>query len=147
MSLYQTNSGWAKVIFKPMPNAYLLDANVFIWIISDPTRISSSAAAVASDKSNRLLLSLSTVWEIQIKAQLGKLTFPAPLGDILDKQMEINQIELIALRLDYILKLGELPNHHRDPFDRLLIAQALVEDLTIISSDPMFRQYNVSVLW
>lgn len=99
------------------------------------------------DRSNILLLSLASVWEILIKIQLGKLSLPAPLGDILEKQQQTNQIELLPIALPHILALEQLTQYHRDPFDRLLIAQARVEGIPIISDDSVFSQYPVELIW
>lgn len=116
----------------------LLDTRTFLWWDSDkkPGRLSSNTAIV----------SLATVWEIQIKVQLGKLTLAAPLADILTQQ-QANGIELFPVNVAHILALDILPHHHRDPFDRILIAQAKVENITLLSKDPVFTQYAIPVLW
>lgn len=84
---------------------------------------------------------------MQIKLQTGRLTLPAPLKTILEVQQQINQIELLSISLPHILALAELPDHHRDPFDRLLIAQAKTEGIAILSFDTLFKQYPVQVVW
>ncbi len=127
----------------------LLDTHTFIWWDADkkPGRLSSKVFDVLSDSSNTLVVSLATVWEIQIKVQLGKLRLPSSLSDILKQQQQTNSIELFPVNVVHILALDTLPHHHRDPFDRILIAQAKVESMILVSKDPIFTQYSVPVLW
>lgn len=126
---------------------YLLDTNTFIWWNKDFLRLSTTARAIVQDRSNTLLLSLASVWEMQIKVQLGKLTIPVPLADLLQKQQADNQIELLPITLTHILALANLPSHHRDPFDRLLVAQAQIEQIPLLSGDPLLTRYAVQVIW
>jgi PIN domain nuclease of toxin-antitoxin system len=127
----------------------LLDTHTFIWWDADkkPGRLSSKAFDTLSDSSNTLIVSLATIWEIQIKVQLGKLTLAAPLGDILKQQQQTNGIELFPVNVMHILALANLPHHHRDPFDRILVAQANVENILLVSKDPIFTQYSIPVVW
>ncbi len=125
----------------------LLDTHTFIWLDNDPERLSAKVARVCADPSNTILLSIAGIWEMQIKLQLGKLTLPAPLADIVANQLKNNQIELLPVQLAHVLQLANLPLRHKDPFDRLLIAQALVEDATMLSNDPLIKQYSVPVIW
>jgi PIN domain nuclease of toxin-antitoxin system len=101
----------------------LLDTHTFIWWDADKKagRLSPKAFNIISDSSNSVVVSLATIWEIQIKIQLGKLTLAAPLADIL-KQQQANDIELLPVNVMHILALDTLPHHHRDPFDRILVA-------------------------
>jgi PIN domain nuclease of toxin-antitoxin system len=124
----------------------LFDANSFLWWNLKSNRLSQNAYAVIEDETNIILLSLVTIWEIQIKVQLGKLTLQNSLVEIIEKMRE-EQIEFLPINIDHILKLGDLPYHHRDPFDRLLIAQSLAERIPVISSDSLFAQYGVNVIW
>jgi PIN domain nuclease of toxin-antitoxin system len=126
---------------------YLLDAHTFLWWDTSSKKLSSSVFALFEDETNTLLLSLVSIWEIQIKQQLGKLTLIAPLAEIIEKQRQDNQIELLPITLPHILSLENLPLHHRDPFDRLLIAQAQIEDVAVLTNDPLFAQYPVRVIW
>lgn len=126
---------------------YLLDTHTFLWWNKQSTKLSVAVLNLFQDRSNTLLLSLASVWEIQIKIQLGKLSLPAPLVEIIEKQQQANQIELLPITLPHILALEHLPQHHRDPFDRLLIAQARVEGMSIISDDALFSQYPVQLIW
>src|SRR5262249_34386379 len=126
---------------------YLLDTHTFMWADSDPSRLSTKAAAAISDPENTILISLVSIWEIQIKHQLGKLPLAIPLNEIIERQRNENAFELLPITLPHVLALDGIPLHHRDPFNRLLIAQAQVEGLTLISHDSLMTQYPVQVLW
>jgi len=94
-----------------------------------------------------VLLSVASVWEIQIKRQLGKLTLRMPLSDILKGQQETNGLLILPITLAHVLELDSLPAHHKDPFDRLIIAQARAEDAILVSGDSIFASYGVKLLW
>lgn len=126
---------------------YLLDTNTFIWWNKDFLKLSEKARAIVQDRNHTLLLSLASVWEIQIKVQLGKLTIPVALAELLQKQQEANQIELLPIVLPHILALENLPPHHRDPFDRLLVAQAQIENLPLLSGDSLLSSYAIELIW
>lgn len=96
---------------------------------------------------NTLALSVASVWEMQIKAQLGKLQLAKPLSEIIQHQQEQNQLQLLPVTLPIVLALDDLPMHHRDPFDRLLIAQARMDQFVLVSNDSQFKQYPVSLFW
>jgi PIN domain nuclease of toxin-antitoxin system len=126
---------------------YLLDTHAFMWADSDPSRLSAKVATAISDPENTIFVSLVSIWEIQIKHQLGKLPLAIPLNEIIERQQNENALKLLPISLPHILSLAVLPLHHRDPFDRLLIAQARFEGLTLISHDSIMTQYAVHVLW
>lgn len=125
----------------------LFDTHTFIWRQSNPGKLSTRALALCEDKTNILLLSLASVWEMQIKVQLGKITLHMPLPEIIESQQQTNQVEVLPIVLAHIFALGTLPDHHKDPFDRLLIAQAMAEDVSIISHDAAMAQYPVTIVW
>ena len=125
----------------------LLDTHVFIWWDSEPARLSSQALALCQDRANTVLLSVASVWEMQIKLQLGKLKLSLPLAEVIESQERINNIEVLPIILAHVLALQNLPAHHKDPFDRLLIAQANVEGAVLISGDPILAKYPVKLLW
>lgn len=125
----------------------LLDTHAFIWWDSEPAKLSAQVLALCQDSRNTLLLSVASVWEMQIKLQLGKLKLTLPLAEIVESQRQRNNILVLPIALAHVLTLEELPAHHRDPFDRLLIAQAKVEDATLVTNDPIFVKYDVRVLW
>jgi len=96
---------------------------------------------------NELLLSVASVWEISIKVSIGRLPIPEPLDTFIPRQLQINRIGLLPIEPSHTFEVSRLPFHHRDPFDRLLIAQALVEGLPIVGVDPAFDSYPIKRLW
>jgi PIN domain nuclease of toxin-antitoxin system len=124
----------------------LFDTHAFIWWVSSSAKLSPHALALCHDQTNSLLLSVVSAWEIQIKNQLGKLQLNMPLPHIIANQQH-NRLEILSVNLDHVLALDTLPMHHKDPFDRLLIAQANVENAILISHDAIFAQYPVNVRW
>jgi len=125
----------------------LLDTHTFIWWDSDPTKLSLSALSACQDPANTLILSVVSVWEIQIKSQLGKLKLDLPLLEIIKSQQQTNKVQILTVELGHVLKLQDLPYHHKDPFDRLLIAQANVEDVQLVSGDAVFSEYPINLIW
>jgi PIN domain nuclease of toxin-antitoxin system len=125
----------------------LLDTHTFLWWDSDPSRLSSKALALCQDRANTVLLSVVSVWEMQIKSQLGKLKLSVPLAEVVEIQRQINNVEVISITLAHVLALENLPTPHKDPFDRLLIAQANVEGAVLVSDDSIFEEYPVKVIW
>jgi PIN domain nuclease of toxin-antitoxin system len=125
----------------------LLDTHTFIWWDSDPPRLSPHVFEICRDSENLLLLSVVSVWEIQIKLLLGRLTLGLPLPELIDAQRRINRIEVLPVNLEHARALDRLPALHKDPFDRMLIAQAQVEGATVLSKDPIFSEYPVQVVW
>jgi PIN domain nuclease of toxin-antitoxin system len=125
----------------------LLDTNVFIWLNDAPHRLREQVMTVVANPDNDLFLSLTSIWEIQIKIQLGKLQLNDALPDILRTQQVENNLQILTINLNHIWSLENLPYHHRDPFDRLLIAQAQTEGMTLVSADGIFDLYDVDLLW
>src|SRR5262245_66510187 len=124
----------------------LMDTHTFIWWDSDPTKLSAPALAALRDPANEVWLSVASVWEMVIKAQLGKLTLRLPLVDILSQQ-QANGLRILSVTLAHALGVEGLPAIHKDPFDRVLIAQANAEGAELVSADQVIRQYPVRVLW
>ncbi len=125
----------------------LFDTHTFIWWDSEPNKLSSKALELLSNSANMKFLSIVSIWEIQIKHQLGKLSLILPLKDIIDEQINNHNISILPIATDHILGLNNLPLHHKDPFDRLLISQAKIEDTTLVSCDSVFQNYSVKVDW
>jgi len=125
----------------------LLDTHVFIWWESEPEKLSPTSLEALQDGSNTIQLSLVSIWEMQIKAQLGKIAFDEPLEDKVARQRLDNHMQLLSLREAHIYALSNLAGHHRDPFDRLLIAQANVESMTLVTTDKHISHYSVPTLW
>lgn len=125
----------------------LLDTHAFIWWNENNPRISSRLNGLLRDPGNQLWLSTASVWEMQIKMQLGKLQLQRPLRDLIDQEMNINRLRLLSVGLEDIYALDKLPMIHRDPFDRIIIAQALAGGFHLVSDDAHVKSYNVQVLW
>lgn len=125
----------------------LLDSHVFVWWVAEKYKLSQAALTHLSDSTNDFFLSVASVWELQIKIQLGKFEFKDTLENIVAEQCRINGLKILPVELSHALAIGNLPKHHKDPFDRLLIAQAIVEKMTLVSSDKQFSSYEVNVLW
>jgi PIN domain nuclease of toxin-antitoxin system len=125
----------------------LLDTHAFIWWDGDQSKLSAAALGACQSLANSLHLSLASVWELQIKMQLGKLALRLPLADVLRDQQQQNGLALEPLTLEDILALSALPTLHRDPFDRLIIAQANRRGFHLVTHDPEFARYPVAVLW
>jgi PIN domain nuclease of toxin-antitoxin system len=125
----------------------LLDTHTLIWWTLTPERLSQRVLSLLDDSSNDLIFSVASVWEMQIKIQLGKLKLNMPLASLIDNQQQTNDLQILRIELVQVLALQNLPNHHRDPFDRLLIAQAIVEQVPILSLDTAFDAYPVERWW
>ena len=124
----------------------LLDTHVFIWWADNPERLSPVALAALEDEANELILSVASVWEMQIKIQLGKLKLSLPLKSLVNHQQETNNLTVSPVALPHVLSLDALPFYHKDPFDRLLIAQSIEDDLTLVTADSHFSAYPVKLL-
>ena len=125
----------------------LLDTHCFIWWDSEPDRLSQRALALCEDPENELTLSVASLWEIQIKEQLGKIKLRAPVRQLVAGQQESNGMRLLPIHAHHVFEIGALPQIHRDPFDRLLVAQARVEGLSVVSHDAVMREYPIVVEW
>lgn len=125
----------------------LLDTHAFLWFVFDDPRLSAPAEAAILDSGSEKLLSVGSLWEIVIKAQLGKLQLGMPVEELVDEHVTGRVLTLLAVDPPHLVRYSELPMHHRDPFDRLLVAQALSLDLPVVTGDPRFAPYGVDVLW
>ncbi|MFZ4507246.1 MAG: type II toxin-antitoxin system VapC family toxin [Fimbriimonas sp.] len=124
----------------------LLDTQAYIWFLEGNPRLSASARE-AIEFSPRVLLSIASVWEIAIKHSLRKLSLPGRFEDLIEELDTLDRIELCPIESRHIRLVATLPHHHRDPFDRMIIAQALVEGLPIVSSDAQFDTYGVNRIY
>ena len=118
-----------------------------MWWINDDERLSEAAREVLSDGQRELLFSAASGWEMAIKIGVGKLTVTGPLSSYLSTRLLENTIEVLPVTLSHSVGVAELPNYHRDPFDRLLVAQAIVENLAILTADPLVARYPVETVW
>jgi len=124
----------------------LLDTHILIWALSDVSKLSSSVAEAISDPRNDVLVSAVTAWEIAIKQSLDKITLPGDAEDWLPAAVEGLEADWLAIGPDHALAVRALPWHHRDPFDRLLVAQAST-GLALVTQDRAFEAYDVSIVW
>ena len=125
----------------------LLDTHVLLWWIEGDPRISDRSHALISDAGNTVSVSVASVWEIAIKAGLGQLEVPSNLHGYLRRQLARNEFKLLPVLFEHAVAVRDLPLHHRDPFDRLLIAQTRVERLHFVSGDARMKAYAIEVLW
>ena len=125
----------------------LFDTHAFIWWSIDPVQLGPQANRLCFDSAIQLVLSVASVWEMQIKLKLGKLTLHKPLKELITGQIQQNRLEILPVNLEHALRLDTLPPIHKDPFDRLLVAQAMVEGWDLISHDPIVAQYPIKVVW
>ena len=124
------------------PQGYLLDTHIFLWSLDETKRLTEEVAKILKDPRNRIFVSVATAWEISIKQKKGKL----PLKTTLEECFRKSNFEILEIKLPHILQLENLPFYHKDPFDRMLVAQAIVEKLMIITEDGKINKYDVSVL-
>lgn len=124
----------------------LLDSHAFIWFVTGDAQLSPRVRREIESKESEIYLSAASVWEIAIKTGLGRLTLPMPLDDYLVEKRG-QGLRALPVEWHHAAAVAKLPHHHRDPFDRLLVAQALIEDLPLASSDPELRLYGVKIIW
>ena len=125
---------------------YLIDTHAFLWYVDGNPNLSEKAKSVLENTGWVKCLSISSLWEIAIKESLNKLVLTKPY-ETLSEYITANNIVLLPVAFNHLLQLRKLPNHHKDPFDRLMIAQAITENLAIISKDQHFKSYPVNVIW
>lgn len=125
----------------------LLDTHVLMWWIDDDPHLSAQSRALIGHSDNDVVVSVVSVWEIAIKAGLGRLDVPPDLQGYLRRQLARNQFELLPVLFEHAVAVRDLPRHHRDPFDRMLIAQSQVERLRLVTHDARMRAYEIDVIW
>ncbi len=125
----------------------LLDTHAFLWWITDSPHLSATARELIGNGKNEVFFSAASGWEIAIKARLGRLTLPGDPERFLAEQLAANAFQVLPVYLHHAMRVYSLPDHHRDPFDRLLVAQAEVEGMAIVSGDPQLARYPVPVRW
>ncbi len=125
----------------------LLDTNAFLWSVTSDRKLGRNAAKAFLREENSLLLSIVSLWEITIKVSIGKLYMPKPVSNFLLDQLRLNGIDLLEISPEHVFGLEELPLHHGDPFDRLIISQCSIEKIPVVSGDAIFRKYPVRVIW
>lgn len=126
---------------------YLLDTHAFVWLDGNDASLSAVAKQIIADRNNQIYLSTASIWEIQIKHQIGKLQLRLSIQDIVAEQQAKNQIHILPIMAHHVYELQQLPSLHGDPFDRILIAQARSEKFDLITRDPKITDYPVTVIW
>ena len=126
---------------------FLLDTHCWLWWFSQPERLSEDVIEQIADETNEVWFSVASVWEMGIKVAIGKLSLPEQIDNYVSTRMTQLGARSLEIKASHALRVAVLPLHHRDPFDRMLIAQAQIEDMTLVSADSMFNQYEVSLLW
>ena len=125
----------------------LIDTHTLIWAMDDPAKLSGPAAMALQDPANDLLLSAATVWELAIKIGLVKLKLSLPYRQWMDRAIADLGLAVLPVTVEYAERQSALPTHHKDPFDRLIISQALVDGVTVVGADPIFDHYGIVRLW
>ena len=125
----------------------LLDTHAFLWWINNDPSLSESARIAISSELNECYLSLASCWELAIKTSIGKLQLTKTVDRFIPEELAANDFQLLTIDFRHVAKVETLPFHHRDPFDRLLVAQALIEKMTVISADTVLSEYGIKRLW
>jgi PIN domain nuclease of toxin-antitoxin system len=125
----------------------LLDTHCWLWWLVEPERLSETAREAITTFDNELWLSVASIWEIGIKVKTGKLKLPQTPEIFIPQQMQADRLETLLIKPDRALKAAALPLHHKDPFDRMLIAQTQLENFLLLTNDSAFASYNVATLW
>ncbi|EFK05919.1 toxin-antitoxin system, toxin component, PIN family [delta proteobacterium NaphS2] len=125
----------------------LLDTHAFLWLLTDNRQLSETAREMFLDQKNSLFFSITSLWEICIKMSLGKLSLKNGWLKTIQNEMKANAINWVPVEIEHCTKLTKLPFHHRDPFDRMLIAQAMVEGMLLLSRDTRLSDYEITRVW
>ena len=125
----------------------LLDTHAFLWWINDDPRLSDAARQLIGNGESALFLSAASGWEIAIKMRLGRLEVQGDPEHFIFEQLVLNDITVLPISMNHALRTAILPDHHRDPFDRMLVAQSQIEQLPIVTADPLITRYAVEVIW
>jgi PIN domain nuclease of toxin-antitoxin system len=125
----------------------LLDTHIFLWMNDDPQQLTQTVKTLCSSGEHEFFLSMASPWEMQIKSQMGTLSLAMPIDELVSKNRLENNIKLLPIELSHISYLEQLPQHHKDPFDHIIIAQAIIEGMTVITVDHAFDNYFARVMW
>lgn len=123
----------------------LIDTQILIWFLEGNNLLSTQRRQIIADPDTQVMVSIASIWEMAIKISLGKLSLSNPLADVVE-QIHADNIELLSISSEHALKVEDMPFHHRDPFDRIIIAQAMVENLKLMGEDAVFAKYEVSLV-
>lgn len=126
---------------------YLLDTHTLLWIVNDDPQLGNEVKNIFLNNENDIFASMASVWEMAIKISLKKLEIPGTLSDFVKEHIRGNKIDILSIELNHLYQLENLTYYHRDPFDRLIISQAIVENIPILSSDKVFDDYPIQRIW
>lgn len=125
----------------------LLDSHAFLWFVADDLKLSIDARTAIEDSTNRKWISIASLWEITIKVSIGKLNLADPVSEFLSREILCNKFSTLNVTMDHLAKLSVLPFNHRDPFDRLIVSQALQESFPVVSTDASLDAYGIDRIW
>jgi PIN domain nuclease of toxin-antitoxin system len=125
----------------------LLDSHAFLWFVADDLKLSIDARTAIEDSTNRKWISIASLWEITIKVSIGKLNLADPVSEFLSREILCNKFSTLNVTMDHSAKLSVLPFNHRDPFDRLIVSQALLESFPVVSTDASLDAYGIDRIW
>ncbi|HEY9298807.1 MAG TPA: type II toxin-antitoxin system VapC family toxin [Phormidium sp.] len=125
----------------------LLDTHTFIWFFTGNSKLSEAARLLMEDENNDKRISIASIWEMAVKQSIGKLNFGVPFREFIEQQFNLNDFNLLNINFDHLEAVSTLPLHHGDLFDRLIISQAMVEQIPVLSADSAFDAYPVQRLW
>ena len=126
---------------------HLADTHTLLWWAEDSPRLSRRARSALTADDSEILFSIASAWELAIKHSLGRIRLAVPLAELLHAELQRHGIEMLPIDGRHVLRVANLPHHHGDPFDRMLVAQAQVEGVAVLTADPRFREYDVQVVW
>lgn len=126
---------------------YLLDTHTLLWITTDDPKLSKKVKDIYLNAENDISFSIASIWELAIKSSLSKISFKKDLEEFVETHVKGNNVQILKIELPHVLRIENLPFHHRDPFDRLIIAQAIENDLVILGNDKTFDKYKVKRVW
>jgi PIN domain nuclease of toxin-antitoxin system len=126
---------------------YLLDTHTLLWIVTDDKQLSRKVKKLFLDEENEIFFSIASLWEISIKVSLGRLELGQPLSDFCSRHIIGNKIRLLDIKLEHLEVLETLKFYHRDPFDRLIVCQSMVEKIPVLSNDKVFSKYSINRIW
>lgn len=125
----------------------LLDTHIFLWFVFAEVQLNAYVRDLIEDEANVKFLSMASVWEMAIKHSVGRLPLTLPFGEFIRHQLEPNGFRLLPITFEHLVQISSLPMHNRDPFDRLIVAQSLTENMAVVSADQAFDAYGVTRLW
>ena len=126
---------------------FLIDTHCWLWARADPDRLNETATELIENDENTIVFSAVSAWEVAIKAALGKLQLPEPADKYVESRIKAEAVKSLPIYIHHALRVAELPPHHRDPFDRLLVAQAQAEGLPLMTGDTRIAKYDVDIIW